>query len=69
MKFVICERIKSLRKKHGYSQFDIADMLNMSQNAYSELESGKRRLDIERLEQIATHYKITLLQLIPPPEK
>ena len=44
-------------------------MLNMSQNAYSELESGKRRLDIEKLEQIAAHYKISLLQLVASPNK
>jgi transcriptional regulator with XRE-family HTH domain len=69
MKVTICERIKTLRKKHGYSQEKLAEMLNMGQNTYSDLESGKRKLDIERLFQIAQFYKISINRLLedPPP--
>jgi transcriptional regulator with XRE-family HTH domain len=39
-------------------------MLNMSQNAYSLLESGKTKLDIERLYQIAWLYEISIYELL-----
>ena len=60
----ICKRIKSLRKKNGLSQEDLAASLHMSQNAYSLLESGKTKIDIERLYQIADLYNISLYDII-----
>jgi transcriptional regulator with XRE-family HTH domain len=64
LKIIICNKIKQLRKKHGYSQEEVAEMLNMGQNTYSQLESGKTKLDIERLHQIACLYKVSLNELL-----
>jgi transcriptional regulator with XRE-family HTH domain len=33
----ICRKIKELREKHRFHQEEVAERLNMSQNAYSEL--------------------------------
>jgi transcriptional regulator with XRE-family HTH domain len=69
---VICEKLKSLREKHGYTQQEVADALNMSQNAYSLLENGITKLDVERLFAIAEFYKVSvqyLLDISPPPKK
>ncbi|MCC7402272.1 MAG: helix-turn-helix transcriptional regulator [Chitinophagaceae bacterium] len=63
----ICERLKSLRERNGYSQQEVADALNMSQNAYSLLETGKTRLNVDRLYLIAGFYKISVIELLPPP--
>jgi len=43
----------------------------MSQNAYSLLESGKTKIDIERLSEIAVLYNVSLLYFldITPPKK
>ena len=71
MKFVICRKIKELRLSHHYSQADVAEKLHMSQNAYSELETGKvKKLDLERLSQIATLYKVPISLIIEntPPQ-
>jgi transcriptional regulator with XRE-family HTH domain len=65
----ICERIKDLRLRHGYSQQHVADALFMSQNSYSEFECGKRKLDIERLYEMAVFYDISIyyfLEIQPP---
>lgn len=62
----ICERLKSLRERNGYSQQEVADALNMSQNAYSLLETGKTKLDVERLHLIAKFYKISVIELLAP---
>lgn len=64
MKINICNRIKELRRKHDFSQEEVAERLNMSQNAYSQIESGKTKLDIERLCQVAEFYKISLYILL-----
>jgi transcriptional regulator with XRE-family HTH domain len=67
---IICQKIKELRKKHGYSQEDLAILLNMEQNTYSRLERGETKIDIERLAQIAQLYKVSihdlLEELLPP---
>jgi transcriptional regulator with XRE-family HTH domain len=61
---VICEKLKSLREKHGYAQQEVADALNMSQNAYSLLENGITKLDVERLYAIAEFYKVSIHYLL-----
>lgn len=65
MKADICSKIRTLRKKHRYTQEDVARLLHMSQNAYSELENGKTKLDIERLIDIARLYNIPVQSLWP----
>jgi len=42
----------------------------MGQNTYSDMESGKTKLDIERLYQIAGLYKVQLNVFLgaPPPD-
>lgn len=67
LKTIICQRIRKLRKSKGYSQQEAAELLNMSQSAYSDLESGKTTLDIERLSNIADLFQYPLAQLITPP--
>jgi transcriptional regulator with XRE-family HTH domain len=65
----ICEKIKDLRLRHGYSQQQVADALFMSQNSYSEFECGKRKLDLERLYEMAVFYDVSiyyLLEIDPP---
>ena len=53
MKANYSERIKQLREQRKYTQEYMADMLKISQRAYSTLESGKSQLSVERLIQIA----------------
>ena len=61
---VVAGNIKKLRIKHGLTQMEIADKLHMSQNAYSELESGKRNITLRRLEQIAVIYQVSIAHLL-----
>ncbi|HYM94149.1 MAG TPA: helix-turn-helix transcriptional regulator [Chitinophagaceae bacterium] len=72
MRDIICEKLKFLREKNDYSQEDVADALHISQNTYSLLETGKTKLDIERLFEIAEFYKVPvyyLLDIPPAPAK
>ena len=70
LKMAICARMKKLRKDYNYTQNDIGRFLNMQQNSYSRMETGKTNLDIERLHDIAKLYKISISELLgglPPP--
>jgi transcriptional regulator with XRE-family HTH domain len=57
-------RIRHLREFIGCRQEEIADELSMTQAAYSKLETGKTRLDVDRLQQLAMFYGITTADLM-----
>lgn len=51
---IILKNIRFERLRKGYSQEVMAEMLGISQNAYSKMERGKTKLSISRLQNI-TH--------------
>lgn len=57
-------RIRKLRQFTGYSQDILADELSMTQSAYSKLETGKTLLTVQRVEQLATFYEISINDLL-----
>lgn len=52
-------RLKELREENNYSQKDIANVLKVKQNTYSQYETGKRQLPIEFLIILAKFYKVS----------
>lgn len=57
-------KIKELRIKKGFSQEDIAQVLHVSQNAYSLIENGKTRLvDVERILLISEKFSVNPIEL------
>lgn len=55
------------RKARHMTQKELAKMLNISRQAYSNYETGKRTPDIDLLLKISQIYNITLDQLINQP--
>ncbi|TSJ36430.1 helix-turn-helix transcriptional regulator [Mucilaginibacter corticis] len=53
IKFLL-KNIKNQRESLGYSQEYVALKMNMSQNAYSKIETGKSAITVERLYDIAS---------------
>ncbi|MFM2369769.1 MAG: Helix-turn-helix domain, partial [Bacteroidota bacterium] len=51
----------------GYSQIDIAELINIEQNTYSDLETGKRKIDLERILQLANIYGVSVDSILNPP--
>ena len=49
----ILKHIKNTRQQKGVSQYEMSSRLNVSQNTYFKIESGKTRLDLYRLIQIS----------------
>ena len=57
---VAAQRLKELRLAHKYTQSDIASILNVSREAYSMYENGKRQLNYEALSTIAEYYHVSI---------
>ena len=61
MKF---KRIKDLREDHDKYQKDVAKSLGISQQYYSEYESGKRTIPINHLITLAKFYETSIDYLV-----
>lgn len=57
MKF---KRIKDLREDHDKFQKDIAELLGISQQYYSEYENGNRTIPINHLITLAKYYNTSI---------
>lgn len=58
------KRLKDLREDNDYLQKDIAKLLGISQQYYSQYELGKYTMPIELLIKLAKHYKVSLDYLV-----
>ena len=57
-------RLKELRKQKRESQAFIASLLNITQQAYANYESGQRRPDVETLALLAKHFAVSVDYLL-----
>ncbi len=57
-------KLRKLRMQNGYSQEYLAEVLEVSQKTYSNMENDKSSISIDTLKKIAQEYKIDLLDLI-----
>lgn len=62
-------RIRAIRESKGYTQEYMAEMLGLCQSSYAHLESGKTRLSVDRLLQIAHLLETDLDGLIELPSQ
>ncbi len=60
----IGSKLSKLRKQHGYTQKQLADKLNLSQQVISNIERDTTAPDFEFLQGVADLYHITLDELI-----
>lgn len=58
------KRLKDLREDNDYLQKDIAQLLGISQQYYSQYELGKYTIPIEYLIILAKKYKVSLDYLV-----
>lgn len=57
MKF---KRLKDLREDHDMYQKEVAKLLGISQQYYSEYEKGKRTIPLQHLITLAKHYNTSI---------
>ena len=58
------KRLKFHRNQINLNAQEVADYLSMSKSAYSALENGSSKLDMERANKLAALYKISLEDLV-----
>ena len=57
-------RIRELREDNDKTQKEIADILNVAQNSYSNYENGKRDFPLELLIKLSRYYNTNLEYLL-----
>lgn len=60
----IGNRLRSLRAEKGFTQETLADLLNIPQATYSNLENDKGKIDLNLLEKLSNIYEMDLLDLL-----
>jgi len=58
------KKIRLLRHQKGWSQDDVAKRLDISIPAFSKIETGITDINLSRLEQIATLFEMSVVQLL-----
>lgn len=53
-------RLKELREENNYTQKQIADVLEVKQNTYSQYETEKREIPISTLIKLAKYYDVSV---------
>ncbi len=61
---MIFPNIRNLREDNDYRQKDIAAVLNVSQNTYSQYENGIIELTAENLIKLANFYNVSVDYLL-----
>jgi len=64
----INEVLKKLRKKNGYTQQQIADVLALEVSSYGKKELGQSDISLRQLESISNFYKMSVLELLAYPD-
>lgn len=60
----IGEQINNLRKQHGLSQDDFANLFNVSRQTISNWENGKSYPDLEMIIKVSDYFKISIDELL-----
>lgn len=63
------EKIRIIREVNKCSQEEMAEKLDMSPSGYAKIERGETRLNIPRLQQIATVFNVDVWDLMPSEDK
>ncbi|WP_158077360.1 LexA family protein [Caenibacillus caldisaponilyticus] len=61
---MLAYRLRSLRKQQKKTQQDLANLLGISRQAYSNYETGQREPDIESLKKLADYFGVSIDFLI-----
>jgi transcriptional regulator with XRE-family HTH domain len=56
--------VRAQRKKHGWTQVELAEMLGIDRSYLSEIETGKKDPSLRVLKTIADGFELSLSQLL-----
>jgi transcriptional regulator with XRE-family HTH domain len=58
------KRVRSLRRRHGWTQVDMAEALGIDRSYLSEIETGKKDPSLRMLKAIADGFRLSLSRLL-----
>lgn len=61
---MMCRRVRLLRERAGLTQSQVADVLDISQAAYSRLEKGEVEISLTKLIALGDLYQISLQEMV-----
>ncbi|MEP6932284.1 MAG: helix-turn-helix transcriptional regulator [Flavobacterium sp.] len=61
---MIGEKIRKIRILKGYSQQYVSDLLGVSQGAYSDIETGKTKMNLDKLKEIAAIFNLDIFHIV-----
>lgn len=64
VKYIFAEKIRGIRENSDMSQTEIANMLKISQRAYSHYEQGDREISLDSLVKIANYFNVSIDYLL-----
>ena len=59
-------RLRAMRKKHGWTQAEMADVLSPDRSYLSEIEEGKRNVFLRNVGVIAIAWGFSCRSCLPP---
>lgn len=63
------DKIRVLREFNGWTQEQMAELMEISTNGYARLERGESKLKLEHLEKVAQLFKIDVADLMNATDK
>lgn len=60
----VLKRLKELRKEHGETQRELAELLGLTDRAIANYETGIREPPLRKLKQLASHFNVSVDELI-----
>lgn len=61
---MLCSRLRRLRENKGLTQVEVAELLGVSQAAYSRLEKGAVEISVEKLMELCAIYGVMPSKLL-----
>lgn len=61
---LVGEKIRKIREIRGYSQEYVASKLEMSQNNYSRIELNQVKVNLDRLQDVATVLEVDIMDIL-----
>jgi transcriptional regulator with XRE-family HTH domain len=58
------KRLRELRKKRGWTQVEMADLLGIDRSYISDMERGKLNVCLPTLEVLADGFKLTMAKIL-----
>jgi len=64
IRVLLGNRVRTLRRKHGWTQVDMAEVLGVDRSYLSEIETGKKDPSLRVLKTIADGFGVSLSRLL-----